>query len=320
MMQPFAPKRILAATDFSEVSTWALRHAVMWAQQYQAELTVVHAEDFPPVGADPYFGSYGLAGQIKATREEISHQLSEYVATHVPPGVVVCQKVIAGPPALSIEEEASAIHADMVVLGTHGRGGVIRLLRGSVAERDLRIAHQPILIIHEPVEAKQGNDAGGAEPSVPRLRHILCPVNYTDVACDAFEHASAIARRFGACLTVVYAVEPNDGYLAAQDLRDAEEQLRAWLPIEAAGDCQMQPVVRNGNAGEQIITLAREADVDLVVVGARHRTFVDTTVLGVTTVRVTRHAPCPVLVVTPSEALERQPSTAVAGVSRMVFA
>jgi universal stress protein A len=59
----------------------------------------------------------------------------------------------------------------------------------------------------------------------------------------------------------------------------------------------MQPIVRHGDAGEQVITLAQEAKVDLVVIGAQHRRFVDTTVLGVTTVRVTRHAPCPVLVV-----------------------
>src|SRR6266705_3273382 len=88
-MAPFAPRRILAATDFSDVSTWALRHAVKWAEQYEAELTVLHVEDLPPVGADPYFGSYGLARLHEATREAINQQLAEYVARHVPAGIEV---------------------------------------------------------------------------------------------------------------------------------------------------------------------------------------------------------------------------------------
>jgi nucleotide-binding universal stress UspA family protein len=246
--------------------------------------------------------------------------LAEYVAPHIPPGLVVQRKVVPGPPAQSIEEEAAAVHADMVVLGTHGRGGMTRLLLGSVAERELRMAHEPILIVHATSGAKKNDGVGGDESPAPRLRHILCPVNDTEVARAAFDHASAIARRFGACLTVVYAVESDDGCLTAGNLRRAEEELQAWLPIEAAAGCQMQPVVRRGNAGEQVITLARQADVDLIVIGAQHRTFVDTTVLGVTTVRVTRHAPCPVLVVPKLEVRERQPSLAVARVGQIVSA
>jgi nucleotide-binding universal stress UspA family protein len=319
-MVPFAPRRILAATDFSDISTWALRHAARWAQQFQAELTVLHVEDFPPVGTDPYFGSYGVLKLDEATREAISQQLAEYVARHVPAGIHVDWEVVAGPPAASIEEAAASIHADLVVLGTHGRGGLARFLMGSVAERDLRIAHRPILIARAPSEATNGDGVQGSEAEMPCVRHILCPVNYTEVARTAFEHACAIARTFGSCLTAVYAVEPNNGYLAAADLRDAEEQLRAWLPIEAVAGCQLQPVVRRGDAGEQILTLARQADVDLVVLGAQHRTFVDTTVLGVTTVRVTRHAPCPVLVVPRLEEREHQPSLAVARAGQPVCA
>jgi nucleotide-binding universal stress UspA family protein len=319
-MAPFAPRRILAATDFTEVSNWALRYAAKWAQQYQAELTVLHVEELLPVGTDPYFGSFGLARLDELAREAISQQVAATVARDVPAGVQVDWDVVAGPPAASIEEVAASTHADLVVLGTHGRGGVTRFLLGSVAERELRLAHHPTLIVHEPVAAKQNGSSVKSEPPAPRLRHILCPVNYTEVARAAFEHACAIAQSFGATLTVVFAVEPNEGYLHAGGLRDAEERLRAWLPIEAAADCQMQPIVRRGNASEQVITLAHEADVDLIVVGAQHRSFVDTTVLGGTTVRVTRHAPCPVLVVPQLEQREREPSGAITCAGRAVFA
>jgi nucleotide-binding universal stress UspA family protein len=295
-MEPFAPRRILATTDFSEVSTWALRHAVMWAQRYQAELTVLHAQEFPPIGTDPYFGSYSLAGLVEATQEAVTQQLAEYVAKEVPPDVPAHSKLLTGPPAAVIEECAASMHADLVVLGTHGRGGVSRLLLGSVAERALRMAQRPTLIVRQP-GADGTSEGAEVPPPTLHLQQILCPVNYTDVARTAFEHACGVARTFGAGLTVVFAVEPTEGALAAGALRGAEEQLRAWLPIEPDAACQMQPIVRHGDAGEQVITLAQEAKVDLVVIGAQHRRFVDTTVLGVTTVRVTRHAPCPVLVV-----------------------
>jgi universal stress protein A len=124
-------------------------------------------------------------------------------------------------------------------------------------------------------------------------------VNYSEVARSAFEHACAVTRTFGARLTVLFAVEEKD--LTPERMVQAEEKLRTWLPAELAMECQMQPVIRHGDAGEQVVTLAREAAVDLVVIGAQHRRFADTTVLGVTTVRVTRHAPCPVLVVPRSE-------------------
>jgi nucleotide-binding universal stress UspA family protein len=286
-MPPFEPHRILAATDFSEVSTCALRHAVLWAQSYHAALTVLHAQDFPPVGADPYFGSYSLPSLTEATEEALRQHLAEYVAQHVPSGVDVRTELIGGSPPSVIEEYAASSQVDLVVLGTHGRGGITRLLLGSVAERTLRLAHSPTLIV------RQIEGPGSARS----VGHVLCPVNYTDVARVAFEHACSVARTFGARLTAVFAVEPQEGYLSPGALRAAEEQLRAWLPVENATECQMQPIVRHGDAGEQVITLAREANVDLIVIGAQHRRFVDTTVLGVTTVRVTRHAPCPVLVI-----------------------
>jgi nucleotide-binding universal stress UspA family protein len=179
-----------------------------------------------------------------------------------------------------IQEYAAAQNVGLVVLGTHGRKGIGRLLLGSVAERILRVARYPTLIIR-PFPAQDVPEA-----AAPRVSHILCPVNYSEVARAAFEHASAVARAFAARLTAVFTVEQE--HPTAENLQGAEDRLR---------ECRIQAVVRHGDAGEQVISIAREAAVDLVVIGAQHRRFADTTVLGVTTVRVTRHAPCPVLVV-----------------------
>jgi nucleotide-binding universal stress UspA family protein len=293
-MEPFAPQRILAATDFSEVSIGALCHAASWAQRFRAELVVLHSQEFLPITLDP-LASYALplgscAEELQeAAREAATQQLGEAVRQYVPADVRVSRELLCGAPAEVIQEYAAAQNVGLVVLGTHGRKGIGRLLLGSVAERILRVARYPTLIIR-PFPAQDVPEA-----AAPRVSHILCPVNYSEVARAAFEHASAVARAFAARLTAVFTVEQE--HPTAENLQGAEDRLRAWLHAESAAECRIQAVVRHGDAGEQVISIAREAAVDLVVIGAQHRRFADTTVLGVTTVRVTRHAPCPVLVV-----------------------
>jgi nucleotide-binding universal stress UspA family protein len=288
-MNPFEPRHILAATDFSEISTGALRHAVAWARHYRAELTVLHVQEPSPVLGHPFFGGVNLTEDADRTRAATVRYLWEYVKEIVPPDVSVGREVVIGSPAAVIEQFTLAGRGDLVVLGTHGRGGLSRLLLGSVAERTLRMAQHPTLIVHPP----PGGEALGAE--VPSLRHLLCPVNYSEVARFAFAHAVSVAAAFDARLTAVFVIEEKD--VPPPDVQRAEELLRAWLPSKPAPAFEVQAVVRHGDAAEQVLGLAGEAAVDLVVMGAQHRRFVDTTVLGVTTVRVTRHAPCPVLVV-----------------------
>jgi nucleotide-binding universal stress UspA family protein len=288
-MKLFEPRGILAATDFSEVSTAALRHAVLWARRYHAHLTVLYVQEPPPIWSDPYLGSYNLAGLVEAVWTAATQQLDQYLAQHVPSDIPVTRELRSGSPPEVIEEYAAGQAIDLVVLGTHGRGGINRLLLGSVAERTLHQAQRPTLIVGQ-FHSPEASDAAS-----PRLRHILCPVNYSEVAHTAFEHAVAVARAFAARLTAVFAAEQEQP--TPEELRRAEDQLRAWLPAGSEAKCWIQAVVRPGNAAEQVITLARETGADLVVIGAQHRRFVDSTVLGVTTVRVTRHTPCPVLVV-----------------------
>jgi nucleotide-binding universal stress UspA family protein len=191
-----------------------------------------------------------------------------------------------GSPTRVIDEYTSERPGDLAVLGTHGRGGLGRLLLGSVAEQTLRLARQPTLLVRP---------LPGDEAAAPAVGHILCPMNYTEIGRMAFEHACSAARTFGARLTVVFVVEQEAR--PPDSVQRAEEMLRTWMPPEAAAGLEIHTVVRHGDAAEQVVALAREAAVDLVVLGAQHRRFADTSVLGVTTVRVTRHSPCPVLVV-----------------------
>ncbi len=110
----------------------------------------------------------------------------------------------------------------------------------------------------------------------------------------ALEHAVAVAERFAAELTVIHAIEsPSD----SQEVEAEKGRVCDWIPQELMPRCAFQEVIRRGNAAEQIIDLAASMDADLIVLGAQHKPFSDSTVIGTTTVNVTRHAPCPVLTV-----------------------
>jgi nucleotide-binding universal stress UspA family protein len=137
-----------------------------------------------------------------------------------------------------------------------------------------------------------------ASAGEPHIRHILCLVNESTVARLAFEHARLVARTFGAWLTALYVSEPAGDLASAETLRRVEDRIRSWLtPGPAASSYGVQAIVRHGDAAAQVGSLAAEAAVDLVVIGAQHHRFVDATALGISTLRLTRHVPSPVLIV-----------------------
>jgi universal stress protein A len=133
-------KTILHPTDFSEHSSNALRLASALASDYDAQLVIVH------VIAAPLFLSDGViflnpeCGQADL-REELDH-------LEIPDsGIGVIRRLEEGNPATEIVNLAQLCHADLIVMGSHGRGGLRRWLMGSVAEVVMRQARCPVLIM-----------------------------------------------------------------------------------------------------------------------------------------------------------------------------
>jgi universal stress protein A len=144
--------RILVATDFSVASGAALTFAKALAGQFGASLHLLHVlEDpyvtgafAPEVYAPPPAGL--REAWLKSAETTIEEQLTplEKAAFHA------TTEVVFGPIACTIVERASALGADLIVMGTHGRGGMAHLLMGSVAERVVRTAGCPVLTTRGP--------------------------------------------------------------------------------------------------------------------------------------------------------------------------
>lgn len=146
-----ALKNVLVATDFSDASTTALDYGRHFARAFGATLHVVHvvenvmarfAADAYPVVLPDLQKEVEEAGQKKllaALQNEDFTQLN---------AVPVVRTSAA--PASAIAEYAKEAKVDLIILGTHGRGGVAHLLMGSVAERVVRIATCPVLTVRHP--------------------------------------------------------------------------------------------------------------------------------------------------------------------------
>jgi nucleotide-binding universal stress UspA family protein len=133
-------KKILYTTDFSSYSNQAYFHAVTLAENHQAELVIlfVHTPDLKsPGGQSSQLYWKQQLEQIRPLNADIS----------------VCHVFLEGDPASEIVRYAQESAADLVVMGTHGRTGVERLLMGSVAEKVLRDAPCSVLIVKLPRSA-----------------------------------------------------------------------------------------------------------------------------------------------------------------------
>jgi universal stress protein A len=138
--------RILVPTDFSDCADSALTYALTLADRVGAAVCLVHAFDDPyelHIHSEHYVP---MPAELRAGLiEDIRRQLKDRVAASGHSDVTT--EVLTGPAAKAIVEGARARYCDLIVMGTHGRHGVAHVLLGSIAERVIRTAHCPVLVV-----------------------------------------------------------------------------------------------------------------------------------------------------------------------------
>jgi nucleotide-binding universal stress UspA family protein len=141
----FSINTILHPTDFSERSQQAFKLACSLASQHQARLLLVYVVSTPPPPPLPY-NEAGL-GTFEDTAEAAQIRLEELRTSH---SNIEIEYVLAeGKPAQEINRIARETDADLIVMGTHGRTGLDRLLMGSVAEHVVRKAPCRVITVRE---------------------------------------------------------------------------------------------------------------------------------------------------------------------------
>ena len=143
-------KRILFPTDFSHTGDAALAMATSLARDAGAKLYIVHVEEPPHA----YGGGELYYGMPDPALDDLKHMLEKVVPTD--PQVPYEHHLITGDPAGGIVRFAESENVDMIVMGTHGRSGISRLLMGSVAEAVVRRAPCPVLTYRQPSKKTAG--------------------------------------------------------------------------------------------------------------------------------------------------------------------
>jgi nucleotide-binding universal stress UspA family protein len=133
--------KILFPTDFSTAGQAALAMATRLAKGSGAKLLIVHVEE-PPMA---YGGGELYYGIEEPDREQLKRMLSEVVPTD--PAVPCEHQLMIGSPATTIVHVAEQEGVEMIVMPTHGRTGLLRMLMGSVAEEVVRKAKCPVLTV-----------------------------------------------------------------------------------------------------------------------------------------------------------------------------
>jgi nucleotide-binding universal stress UspA family protein len=285
----------MCPVDCSDTSRHALAHAAAIARWYQARLTVLYVFVNRPTMDLPAF----LLDD--ADRDRLMDQLRQFTAS-VPSELSLDVRVEeAGYEWEEIVAQAESLHADLLVLGTHGRSGFQHLFLGSVTEKVIRKATCPTLVV--PPRAP-GAGAGDAV----QFHRLLCPVDFSDSSVNALTYALDLAQEVDGTLTVLHVVEMPVGLdddVALEALKsapaaasaDALRRLQALIPEQARTYCTVDAVVTDGRAYRQILDQARERQAELIVLGSSGRGALDRLMFGSTAHHVIRAAACPVLVV-----------------------
>ena len=294
-------QRILCPTDLTRESDEALRYAVALSSVYNAKLFILYCRETTTNGK----GNGGNAQSVETEPlfiESLAPHLGLKSVSELNWEGVVAEN--AEDVGKTIVHEAAKHEVDLIVMRSRRRPHAAALL-GSTAETVSQTAPCSVLVTH-PQEREWVSFSTGEID----LNRIL-------VAHD-FSADSELALKYGVSLAQEYQAELHLLHVLSKEERDQPEvawaqagsesgyknaalQLHASIPKEAFLWCKVVNAVSCGNAYEEVLTYAKEHEIDLICMGASSTRFILGVLFGSNTNRVLRQAPCPVLVARPTK-------------------
>jgi len=280
---PLTLKKILFSTDFSPVSEAALPFAVALARRFGSTIHAVHVLSPGELAPLPDGAPILMDGAIERAEEEMTRLLRSDAFEGTPHDGRVRSGVEIW---TEIESVIESDKIDLVVLGTHGRGGVKQVLLGSVAETIFRAAPCPVLVVGPKVPNR---------PALPVFRDLLFATDLSPASLRALPFVRAFAEENQADVTVVHVSQEK-----VRDVHErvlAAESLGKWMRELIPPEPNLEYEVLFGSPAENISTLAAERNADLIMLGAHHASAFATHMPGAVAHRIICEAPCPVLTI-----------------------
>lgn len=279
--------RILVPTDGSEVARSAARAAVALAAQFDADVHTIYVTE-----EEPYpFGFDDAMAELARYGEEAAQTVTDWAAEA---GVDATTSVIDDAESVprAILSYTAEHDIDLVVMGTHGRSGLDRVLLGSVTELTLRKSPVPVVTVHEETVLD------------PPFESILVPFDGSAGAEGALDHAIDLAQESDAAIHAINVVDhatmaggDSSSTVVIDSLRESGERAldAAVERAVTAGVPVADSTVRVGSPFREILDYTGEHEIDCVVMGTRGRSGLDRVLLGSVTERVVRKADIPVI-------------------------
>lgn len=256
---------------------------------------------------EPHLYAYAMAAQERVVQEKLQavikndmEQYLEQIQGHLQnQGYQVERWLAAGDAAQTIADVASKVNADLIAMTTHGRTGLARWALGSVADRVIHIAQQPIFLVR----------TSETPPLRYEIQQILVPLDGSQIAEEALADAKTLATETNAALSIVRILEPLSDWqkeiLAEQGYQEAaiEEERRAEASsylntisaqlnaAHIATTCELF----SGQASEAILHILNRVPIDLVVMSTHGLSGYSRWVYGSVAGKVLHSAPCPLL-------------------------
>lgn len=311
-------ERIVLATDFSAAARAALEHAIAIAARFRARLYLFHVVDVRDGEGAHVLGNEECVDEFYELAERRAREELESLRDRVgaPPGalagaipIVECVRI--GAPSEEVIRFAAEKQADLIVVGTHGRTGIRRVLVGSVAESIVRRAPCPVLAVRVSVEEEARAVARDPSHESRPIGRIVCALDGSASARAALRASCELAERFGSQVTAVNVIDDHlmaqAGMLSQLDAVSIEGRFSeiARANLERAisetvpGDfgSGIKRRIEVGRPAEAIARAAESEGAQLVACGTHGRTGLARALFGSIAEHIVRLSPCPVLTV-----------------------
>lgn len=286
-------KKILLPVDFSEYSEIAARKGVSLAKIYKAAIYYLHVSD---------------------DAQKSARKLSAFVYKIDADQRLSVRKLVAqGTPEKTILSVARRIDADAIVMGTRGNSGLKHFVQGSVAEKVLREADCPVLVIKKQKQVEFGSYV------LPQIRHvddvfqadkILVPLDFSPASKCALQYAVSMASRYNSTIYVLTVFDKKFKEYGSDHQKHTSivvrgEKIKLWQEFPALlrqinchlAQHQFKRLLVQGDPFSNIESLVGKKEIDLIIMGTNGRTGLEHFLLGSVAEKVLRASACSVMTI-----------------------
>ena len=285
-------KNILLATDFSPGSETAVKYAQAIARRHSSRVHTIHVnspDSYNLLDPDAFAITFNGPEPNSKNVADVLHGLLTGLPSQTPLRQGAVWEVIS--------DVVRRNEIDLLVLASHGRHGIPRLVLGSVAEEVFRNVSCPVLTV--------GPDVKPCNSREMKIKKVLLATHF-EAGSTAPTHAALLCNEFGAELTILHVADENKVGSNGRNGNDLAQKLNSVVPPEAGLWRKPACVIKYGLPSANILETAEQIHADLIVLGARHPepAKIVSHLPWATAARVIAEAECPVLTVRQKDSYE----------------